>query len=495
MFKSLYKRNDFSKNAKEVPATVAVYEGHLYWWYPEKRKWKWHLFRFDGLSFIYSYTKGKVLMASHYQLPSWSLNLKQVDSISLLLHDNNNNNNNKSQQQQLQQCNRFCIRTIDKEYYILKARKHKDLDRWLFTLMKAWNWVQFEQHIVHRLPSTPPQLPPLNISSFGNKSRKSTEPPTPPTPPTPSIPQLELREQQHDCHPILPAEKEKWIHEWRKSLQPMAIPLCHKTRHSTTSLILHDPSEPVYNSRHSQPHPASAMDIAYVKVKKKPSYEMQNWIPGNYQEHENYDVHYFQDANTTDHANDTSSKHSGDVQQLQQSSLHYHRSSRGKSVQIFNNDHHKGQQFNLHVSSLTPPFDQHSPLSELSKIESTDDVYKLLQQQRSSASSLSTIQLKEKQQQQLPRSSTRTSNNNVYHPHRVPISPVGPAAPTLPPSQPTTYSLYGSTTAMNPLKKHLPFMKSSSSTTIGRGSFNSGSFPSNNRTPFGRSRTSLHSLV
>ncbi|CAO3589310.1 unnamed protein product [Absidia cylindrospora] len=428
-------------------------------------------------------------MASHYQLPSWSLNLKHVDSISLLLHDDDNNKN--QQQQQQQQCNCFCIRTVDKAYYILKARKHKDLDRWLFILMKAWNWVQFEQHIVQRLPSAPPQLPPLNISSFGDKSRKSTEPPTPIS---------GLQERQHGGHQILPEEKEKWIHEWRKSLQPITMPLCHKTRHSTTSMILHDPSEPIYDSRHSQSHPASAMNIAYTKVKKKPSHEIQHWIPGNYQEHGNYDVHYFQDANTTDHANDTSSKHSGDEQQLQQPSLHYHRSSRGKTVQIFNNNYHQGQPFNLHISSLTPPFDHHSPLSELSKIESTDDVYKLLQQQRSSASSLSTIQWKEKQQQhqqnQLPRSTTPTFNNNVYHPRRVPIAPVGPIGPTFPPSQPTTYSLHGSTTtAMNPLRKHLPFMKSSSSTTIGRGSFNSGSSPSNNRTPFGRSKTSLHSSV
>lgn len=207
-------------------------------------------------------------------------------------------------------------------------------------------------------------------------------------------------------------------------------------------------------------------------------------------------MNYFQDANTTDHANGTSSKHSGDEQQLQQSSLHYHRSSRGKTVQIFNDyHHHHGQQHNLHASSPTLPFNHHSPLSELSKIESTDDVYRLLQLQRSipsSSPSSSTIQVKEKQRPQ----STAPTYNTIYHPHRRPIVsaavPAAPAASSLPSIKPT-YTHYASTTVLTPLKKHLPFMKSSS--TIGRGSFNSGSTPTSNGAPFGRSKASLHSLV
>lgn len=103
-----------------------------------------------------------------------------------------------------------------------------------------------------------------------------------------------------------------------------------------------------------------------------------------------YDVHYFQDTNTTDHANDTSthdnSNYSGDRRSSPQ--LHYHRSTRGRSVQIITQDHnHPEQQHSQpqHVTTISPSslhlptssFDDHSPLYALSKVESTHDVYKL----------------------------------------------------------------------------------------------------------------------
>jgi hypothetical protein len=205
-------------------------------------------------------------------------------------------------------------------------------------------------------------------------------------------------------------------------------------------------------------------------------------------------VNYFQDANTTtDHANGTSSKHSGDEQQLQQSFLYYHRSSRGKTVHIFNDyHHHQAQHLNLHASSTTLPFSHQSPLSELSKIESTDDVYKLLQHQRPMSSpspSSSMTQVKERQRHQ---SIAPTYNTNIiYQPHRTPIGSATLAATSSPPIEPT-HNHYGSPSVLTPLKKHFPFMKSSS--INGRGSFNSGSTPTSNGAPFSRSKASLHSL-
>lgn len=119
-------------------------------------------------------------------------------------------------------------------------------------------------------------------------------------------------------------------------------------------------------------------------------------------------MQYFQDANTTtDHANDTSSSnqqhshHSRDKaiskpQVPTPPSLHYHRSTRGKIIQIVHHPHQlhhhddsqsmrgtttslpaQQQQQQQYQQLPTPPFDNHSPLHTLSKVESTQDIYKL----------------------------------------------------------------------------------------------------------------------
>ncbi|KAI8337741.1 hypothetical protein BC941DRAFT_426063 [Chlamydoabsidia padenii] len=419
MFQSFCKQDDIFKHTKEVPAEMPVYEGYLYW-YSDKQKWKWHLFRFDGLSFVClssrkvklprgtpidpldghhqndpilalsptspllatpkkqphePYTDDNVVMASHCHLPSWSVNLLQVSSISLFAPTSNDKPLLLQHQQHQQVKNCFCLRTFDNKCYVLKARKHKDLDRWLFILTKAWDWAriqrqqQEEYHQEIKCPSLPPQLPPLNISSFGIKSKKSSGPPTPPlhfsTPP---------RHDEYDVNYTnvsLSPEKTKWIDEWRDSIQ-------------LTAMALEPDSH--YTSYTAEQQPTC------IFVKKKRSDEVKNWISTSYQtqDHQDYDVHYFQDANTTtDHANDTPSstprqRHSQDQSQPPNTppSLHYHRSIRGKNIQIVHHDPKIAgiiSATTIPIQQLlpTPPFDNHSPLHTLSKAESTQDVYNL----------------------------------------------------------------------------------------------------------------------
>lgn len=344
MFQSFCQRDEVFKHTKEVPATVPVYEGYLYW-YSDKKKWKWRLFRFDGLSFIClssrkvklprdtpiellgdheddddpirddpkpalsptspllatpekyphaPYTDNSLVMASHYQLPSWSVNLLQVTSISLLTTTPHNDKPiSRFQQQQQQQhqqrqqsSNCFCIRTLDEKCFILKARKHKDLDRWLFILTKAWDWTrnqrqrQEEYRLYHqetKCPSLPPQLPPLNISCFDKSNGPPTPPPhfSPPPPPSPlqQQQQQQIQQDQYDIrytNAILSPEKEKWIDEWRDSVKLTATTL---------------PDD--LASRSPQPDSpygvVSSTTTTAEQVKKKRSEEVKNWISSNYQ--------------------------------------------------------------------------------------------------------------------------------------------------------------------------------------------------------------------
>lgn len=318
MFDSFHKQDDIFENTEEVPASMPVFEGYLYW-YSDKQKWKWHLFRFDGLSLIclstrkvklprdtpietdewtdpnmpsptspllatpiHPYTPyAEEVMASHYQLPSWSVNLLQVTSISLLAM------NDKPQ-------HRYCfsIRTNGKKCFLIKARKQKDLDRWLFVLTKAWHWTQVQKQIQQQHPITPPpRLPSLDIStSLKDIKFKGQPPPTPPphqTKPSPSPQEYEA----NYTSPILSAEKEKWIDEWRDSLRAMAMPspMCHPNK--TSLPIVSDPS-PQLNNNNTQSRSSSFVQqrqrpVSMVcqtteqlssGVKKKRSDEAKDWI-------------------------------------------------------------------------------------------------------------------------------------------------------------------------------------------------------------------------
>jgi hypothetical protein len=169
-----------------------------------------------------------------------------------------------------------------------------------------------------------------------------------------------------------------------------------------------------------------------------------------------YDVHYFQDANTTDHANDTSTHHNSNYSSDRHPSplLHYHRSTRGRSVQIITQNHHHNHQ-QQHGTAISPSplhlpttsFSGHSPLYALSKVESTHDVYKLQstrQQTRplSTPNDISGIPPYQPPTDHGCRRATPSTSNIV--------------APSLPPVVPPNYTLYGpimSSSSTGPLKK------------------------------------------
>ncbi|CAO3626956.1 unnamed protein product [Mucor fragilis] len=167
---------------EEVPVTsTPIFEGHLSI-RTEKKHWQWRLFRFDGSNFTclstrkiklppnhstslksiessYSLTspllatpkdKNKRLVESsktelkYYQLPEWTIDVANISAISVL---------KRAKKNALQQSNSKCfsIRTFDQKYYILKAQKQKDLERWLFVLTKMWKFTQAVKNQVQQL--------------------------------------------------------------------------------------------------------------------------------------------------------------------------------------------------------------------------------------------------------------------------------------------------------------------------------------------------------
>ncbi|KAI9276771.1 hypothetical protein BDA99DRAFT_531867 [Phascolomyces articulosus] len=86
-------------------------------------------------------TEEAVVMASYYQLPKWTVDISNISAISVLKQQpkkrspfSSTSSGSKSK------C--FCVRTFDGECYIMKAQKHKDLERWLFVLTKMWRYAQ-----------------------------------------------------------------------------------------------------------------------------------------------------------------------------------------------------------------------------------------------------------------------------------------------------------------------------------------------------------------
>ncbi|GAN09262.1 hypothetical protein MAM1_0254d08787 [Mucor ambiguus] len=167
---------------EEVPVTsTPIFEGHLSI-RTEKKHWQWRLFRFDGSNFTclstrkiklppnhstslkstesnYSLTspllatpkdKSKRLVESsktelkYYQLPEWTIDVANISAISVLKRAKKN-----ALQQSSSKC--FSIRTFDQKYYILKAQKQKDLERWLFVLTKMWKFTQTVKNQVQQL--------------------------------------------------------------------------------------------------------------------------------------------------------------------------------------------------------------------------------------------------------------------------------------------------------------------------------------------------------
>ncbi|KAI8073020.1 hypothetical protein BC940DRAFT_290349 [Gongronella butleri] len=326
-------RPDVLHDSWEEPVHMPVYEGHLHV-YTDKGKWKRHLFRFDGVSLICLSTKKVKLpytvrvdlseqgqsclsltspllatpnksysetrtpaIASHHQLHVWSVQLTHVQSISLL-----------ATKEKAPPC--CCIRTNDDTTYVLKASKRKDLDRWLFVLTKAWQWLRNapvmptcssttlqtannpaqqpfcrqpppphplahrfreSQHQMHP-PSTTnlyQHTPPPSFERMIPPHAMSRTPPTPPphrypsstlvkssnTPPPPAPPAPAISTDQHRAS-ILSSEKEQWINEWRACLEPMApADELDKKTHETLLNDMLPPQASSHEPDHAAPSP------------------------------------------------------------------------------------------------------------------------------------------------------------------------------------------------------------------------------------------------
>ncbi|KAG2228250.1 hypothetical protein INT45_011042, partial [Circinella minor] len=83
-----------------------------------------------------------VVMASYYQLPKWTVDISNISAISVLKQQSTKKRSPFSTSSNGSKSKCFCVRTFDGECYIMKAQKHKDLERWLFVLTKMWRYAQ-----------------------------------------------------------------------------------------------------------------------------------------------------------------------------------------------------------------------------------------------------------------------------------------------------------------------------------------------------------------
>jgi hypothetical protein len=198
-----------SKFQQEIPVTTPIFEGHLYT-RNEKRSWHWRLFRFDGSFFTCLSThklKSKASTESiplllstpkdtskrltddktelkYYQLPEWTVDLTQVSSINVLKKVKSNNYRSRC----------FSIRTLQGACHVLKAQKHKDMERWLFVLSKMWKFTQAVKEQQERL---------LHYDLQDH---------------IPLVHSIKQQPQPSSSYPNLSEEKVQVIEKWRTSL-------------------------------------------------------------------------------------------------------------------------------------------------------------------------------------------------------------------------------------------------------------------------------------
>ncbi|KAI8992449.1 hypothetical protein BDB01DRAFT_432939 [Pilobolus umbonatus] len=214
---------------EEIAVSAPIFEGQLYI-RNEKKNWVSRLFRFDGsqltclstrkmkfppnttaddahyntppdgislTSPLLATPKDKIRRLTdepselqYYQLPEWIIDVAQMTSISLFRKAKKLQNHT----------NCFSIRTTDGKYYLFKAPKHKDLERWLFVITKMWHFTQaVRAQSSYYPPSPPPQQ--YNIPNDDNAPLVNSV----------------LYDSKYRS-PILSEKKTQVIDEWRKSL-------------------------------------------------------------------------------------------------------------------------------------------------------------------------------------------------------------------------------------------------------------------------------------
>ncbi|KAI7867581.1 hypothetical protein BDF14DRAFT_1743016 [Spinellus fusiger] len=142
------------------------FEGYLY--LLENQYWQWRFFQFNGTCLVcYSPPKSIKKPQSHglfsfssrqssprpatYTLPYDPLLVlptTAISAISVLT---------KAKLNKVKKSKQFCIQTTSGDYYLLKANKKKDFERWLFVLTHLW------KHTTASVPS--PTVHPLSLTN------------------------------------------------------------------------------------------------------------------------------------------------------------------------------------------------------------------------------------------------------------------------------------------------------------------------------------------
>ncbi|KAG1469603.1 hypothetical protein G6F56_003165 [Rhizopus delemar] len=249
----LSNQTNITQNVEELPANAPIFEGYLY--FQRGDKWVWRLFRFDGSSLIcllpkkikalssctldlqscISASATSLLLAtpkdrlsrlstesdlckdaSYYQLPKWTLNVCDISAITILKCSQNNLFKRKSKS--------LCIRSLDGQCYMMKARTLSDLERWAFVLCKM------------RKLSLPDGISNNHCVSPGCHGSALAHPPKEPTTRTKTLRQQDQL-QSRLMHSFLSTDKVFQIQDWLSSIRENPFFLGKNDRTASSSQV------------------------------------------------------------------------------------------------------------------------------------------------------------------------------------------------------------------------------------------------------------------
>ncbi|KAI8149662.1 hypothetical protein BJV82DRAFT_129352 [Fennellomyces sp. T-0311] len=180
-----------------------------------------------------------VVMASYYQLPKWTVDISNISAISVLKQQPKKRSPFSTSTSSKPKS--FCVRTFDGQCYVMKAQKHKDLERWLFVLTKMWKFAQTIRNQLQQQQKKTTPVPVQPSPSYRPSSRHIWEPApetmhrpvvdansnmmmrnlVPPPPPHQEMARPSPYDNRYKA-PMLSMEKVQWIDQWRESLAELA---------------------------------------------------------------------------------------------------------------------------------------------------------------------------------------------------------------------------------------------------------------------------------
>lgn len=338
------------------------------------------------------------ISAGYYQLPKWTIDMINISSISLLKPKQTKSKAFKySLTTSSSKSKAFIIRTYDESYYILKANKQHDLERWIFVLAKMWKFAQAARQMYGN--SIVPQLNHnTTLAAIGSGStnnlvsiHSTNDQMTSPIQVIQEQHQLPMKalmnshvgqqqSQQSNHHhhdAMLSNEKALWIEKWVKSLaeletqtpesycdivdivsnEPHINPQYHQQQSARSLAQITDDSQPLRpqrvrnrsSSKQSQITDSSTASSARSKPKKSPTRYNSDYMS------------YFQDVNTVSTAETNKSKR--DTKQP----LKYHNSVRARPIRSHTTGHDLPTFFSAAILKHTPQSLEHgcSPLDLL----------------------------------------------------------------------------------------------------------------------------------